>query len=147
MTPTPLNKTATAIFLTLTEGLNSAGDHKVFDAHAYTWNWDGGTMATHVEHIGHIRVTSGNNDPLPIFSIAHYYKQNGDMMRDPDMTFIEIWGKVYPASFEMSGLGKYEESLFQDPETKRLRMHPKQQRDHASFANTWMKNIKEQQNL
>lgn len=140
MTPTALNKKATEIFDTLTDGLNTPGDHKNFDAHGYTEKWDGGIMAAHVEHIGDM---AGN----PLWSIAHYYKQNGDMMRDPDMTFLEIHGKIYPASFEMSALGKYEESIFVDYDTGKIKLIPKLQRQHASFANQWMRNIKEQQNL
>jgi hypothetical protein len=34
----------------------------------------------------------------PIFSLAHYYEQNGDLMRDPEMLFIQAEdGGYYPA--------------------------------------------------
>ena len=96
-------------------------------------------MAAHVECIGHW------NNGFPLYSIAHYYKQNGDMMKDPDMVFVKHpLGKVFPISFEQSSAGIYQESVWYDGGFK---MKAKQQKDHATFANTWMKNIKEQQEL
>ena len=43
--------------------------------------------------------------------IAHYYEQNGDMMRDPDVVFVIGADQyVYPISYRQDGLGTYPES-------------------------------------
>jgi hypothetical protein len=139
MQPKYLNQKTTRIFNTLTENLDNPGDAKTFDAHGYTENWNGGIMAAHIENIGNW------NNGFPLYSIAHYYKQNGDMMKDPDMVFVKHpLGKVFPISFEQSSAGIYQESVWYDDGFK---MKAKQQKDHATFANTWMENIKEQQEL
>ncbi len=139
MQPKYLNQKTTRIFNTLTENLDHPGDSKTFDAHGYTEKWDGGIMAVHVECIGHW------DNGFPLYSIAHYYKQNGDMMRDPDMVFArQPAGKVFPISFDQSAPTIYQESVWFD---NGFKMKTRQQKDHATFANIWMKNIKEQQGI
>ena len=69
-----LNKQARAVMDKLTEGLN--GGHGRLITVVVNPSWP-----VHVEQI--------NQTPLgPVFSVTHYYKQNGDLMRDPDMTFL-----------------------------------------------------------
>ena len=133
-----LNKKATEVLNILTTDLKNPGDHKVFDAHNYTKKWDGGIMATHVENIGFMA-------DYPLFSIAHYYKQNGDMMQDPEMCFLKIGSQFFPCMFQQANMGLYEESIFMKDNT--MKYNPRMQKDHALFANMWMKNIKDQQNL
>jgi hypothetical protein len=70
-----LSAQATAVMNTLTAGM-SVSDHKKLN-HA-----EGTFMALHVECIGKCNLS-------PIFSLAHYYEQNGDLMRDPEMLFIQ----------------------------------------------------------
>ena len=37
---------------------------------------------------------------LPMVSVAHYYTQNGDPMRDPEMVFeVDAAGTFHPVSF------------------------------------------------
>lgn len=83
----------------------------------------------------------------PVWSVAHYYEQNGDLMSDPFMEFLrdEVSGRYYPTYFEMHGVfARAEESiLFECGEIKGYRK--KMQSDHAAFASQWMKNIKAQQ--
>ena len=82
-----LNDKATAIFRKLTEGMDKVGDHQ-------QWNNDSSFMAACIEIIG--RTGLG-----PLVSIAHYYQQNGDMMRDPDVVFvIGADQHVYPISYQ-----------------------------------------------
>lgn len=81
-----------------------------------------------------------------IFSLAHYFEQNGDLVPDPDMTFIRIKLMpmvVLPASFQNQMV--YQESLWSD-DGKWLR-NPFLLSDLVGFANMWLKNIKEQQEL
>ena len=66
----------------------------------------GSFMAVSVEIIGR----SGLG---PLVSVAHYYEQNGDLMRDPDVVFlIGADRHVYPISFRQDNLGINLESAY-----------------------------------
>lgn len=97
-------------------------------------------MTVHVEHV--TKCSLG-----VIYSVAHYYKQNGDMMRDPDMQFIKGGdGEYYPISFWQDAPPiRNEVVVWEDGEI--TGWMGKEQAELATFANTWMKNIKEQQGL
>jgi Domain of unknown function (DUF6908) len=129
-----INKTAKRILDKLTEGLDKLGDHKEID------NTDGAFMSAHVEHIGDTYVG-------PMFSVTHYYKQNGDMMKDPDMTFLRTEsGEYFPLEFQQDNMGIYQRAVHW--EGNRIQSYNKAlQKDLASFAGTWMRNIKSQQGL
>lgn len=136
-----LNKTAIKIMIKLTDGLTSENSHKKID------NTDGVFMPVVVEWIGNIENT-GSGD---IYSVAHYGEQNGDLMRDPEMTFWEgndLDGNraFYPISYRNDYMGTDQESaLFSDGKLTGYRV--RMQADQTSFANTWMKNIRHQQGL
>lgn len=85
--------------------------------------------------------------PGEVFSIAHYGKQNGDLMADPEMTFLylPINEKVFPMSFTNHYAGVYRECLFSEAGT--WKVNKKELTDQSLFANDWMKNIKDQQKL
>ena len=70
------------------------------------------------------------------FSMMHYYIQNGDLMRDPDIVYRvdRERGEVYPISYENSGLGIYNEY---EPNDSRSA-------DANSFTVTWLNNLKHQ---
>ena len=128
-----LNDKATAIFRKLTEGLHKVGDHRKWD------NASGSFMAVCVEIIG--RTGLG-----PLVSITHYYKQNHDLMRDPDVVFlVGADTHVYPISFRQDGLGVYLESAV--VENGKWRVRTKMQADLCSFCNQWMHNIALQQDF
>ncbi len=134
-----LNKTATKIFLTLTKDLDGATRHsRRFDAHNYWPKCNGGIMGVHVENIGTLH-------GYPWFSVAHYYKQNGDLVADPEMEFINVEGNIFPVNYAQPGIGVRTESI-RVIENK-LMVSKNIQAQHVSFANQWMKNIKDQQNL
>ncbi|MCH7761821.1 hypothetical protein IIA15_10560 [candidate division TA06 bacterium] len=87
---------------------------------------------------------------LPAVSVAHYYTQNGDLMRDPEMVF-EVgdptfgdfqWGPTYFR--QDGGLAIEQEAVFTDPETKKVMVRPKLIKSLRSFARTWSKNLKAQ---
>ena len=127
-----LNDRATAVFRKLTEGLKKVGDHQ-------QWNNNSSFMAACVEIIG--RTGLG-----PLVSIAHYYQQNGDMMRDPDVVFlIGADQHVYPISYRQDGLGIDQEAA--TVEDGKWKVRTKMQADICGFCNQWMKNINEQQQL
>ncbi len=127
-----INKQAKKIMDKLTEGLKEPGDHReVNNAPAF--------MSVHVEQIG-------TCDLGPMFSIAHYYEQNGDLMKDPDMVFIRGADEYYPIEFQQDNLGLYQRAVeWEGGKVKGYK--PKMQKDMAVFAGTWMKNIREQQGL
>ena len=146
-----ISQAARKVIDKLVENLSEPGDAKTFDAHNYTEKWNGGIMAVHVENIGNIPSNGTGN----LYSITHYYKQNGDMMRDPEMIFwcgqtinqkCEIVDTYYPVYFRQDNAGIADESVsFENGACIGYRRA--MQADHAKFANLWMKNIKEQQRL
>jgi hypothetical protein len=82
------------------------------------------------------------------YSVAHYYTQNGDAMRDPEMCFMHTTrGDWIPLYFLQDNIGCEQESVWYDDIQERWLVKPRMQADHAKFANMWMKNIKDQQRL
>lgn len=129
-----INQEAGKILDTLTLGMDKAGDRKKID------NTKGAFMAVHVEYIGR----EGDNK---IFSITHYYKQNGDLMRDPEMEFIrDRFGNWYPISFlQDAPLVRDEPITWQGGLI--VTCGEKKQAKLTAFSNMWMKNIHRQQGL
>jgi hypothetical protein len=88
-----------------------------------------------------------------LYSLAHYYKQNGDMMRDPEMCFVVIDSRkekndfenifIFPQMFRQDNLGIYEESILIS-ENKITGCKKRWQDSHCHFTNTWLKNISQQ---
>lgn len=88
-----------------------------------------------------------------LISISHYYQQNGDAMRDPEMCFIVVDNRkeekqydlvgVYPQLYRQESLGLYEEGIC--IESGRVTSHiPVWLAGHTSFANLWLQNIRQQ---
>jgi len=118
----------------LTKGIH-VGGHRVID------NAQGAYMAVHVEKL---YLTAEG----ALYSVAHYYKQNGDLMRDPDMEFMKIGDDYYPVYFRQDGgIALEQEAVVYGPGGKIERCDQKVQADLATFADRWLRNIKEQQNL
>ena len=79
------------------------------------------------------------------YSFAHYGKQNGDLMKDPE---IVLWkneeGNFFPIMFQNDYAGVYQESvIFENGKPSRLAK--KVQKDQAVFFGQWMENINNQQ--
>ena len=131
-----VNKTSAKILDTLTNGLDFDTDCTYRKLNKE----EGSFMAVSIECINKIRV--GN-----LISIAHYYEQNSDLMADPEMIFIKaVDGNYYPIYIKMAGTNYERYSVnIEDGEIKTY--NPRQQKDDATFANTWMRNIKQQQGL
>ncbi len=131
-----INQKAKKIMDKLIEGLTPDNSHKKID------NAKGSFMAVHVEYLREVPPYG------PLFSVAHYYEQNGDMMRDPDMEFLKAHdGNYYPAYFRQDGVGLEQEVFIYDENGQIRQFKPRLMRDLASFAGTWMENIKHQQRL
>lgn len=81
-------------------------------------------------------------------SLTHYYKQNGDMMADPDMQ-LEIWlmpegqpHRVIPLTFQQDSLGLFQQVYPKDPDRSVWR--PELHQDLTAFMLDWFKNLKSQ---
>jgi len=127
-----LNKASEAIFNKLIAQLDEYGHIKID-------NSDGLYMPIVVERLA-------ENKHGIIYSLAHYGKQNGDAMRDPDMTFLVRQGGIMPMSYQQDYLGVYEESS-EIGEDGYLRYKPKLLNQHVKFANMWLRNIQAQQRI
>lgn len=129
-----LNKKAAAIFFKIIEKLNEENEH------AIKLNADESFMPLCAEKIG-----------TDYYSFAHYGKQNGDAMKDPDVTFIlrDIDGvkSVIPCTYENSYAGHYDEAVVLEGDFKIKGFYRKRQAGITSFCNDWMLNIAHQQNI
>ena len=81
----------------------------------------------------------------PVYSMTHYSQQNGDAMRDPDLTFsVDMDTQtIEPQTFQNDYLGIYQEVYRQDDQgrtlySQRLRV------DLDEFLWQWLRNIQEQ---
>ena len=88
--------------------------------------------------------------PIPgygnVISIAHYGTLNGDPMRDPEMTFVIIQGDYYPISFRNDYLG-IDQEVFRYKDGKPTHVNNQLQHSLTEFANQWMRNIDDQQEV
>ncbi|WP_333887348.1 DUF6908 domain-containing protein [Sphingobacterium siyangense] len=89
-----------------------------------------------------------------LYSLCHYYEQNGDLMQDPEMCFLVTdnrngfnadFGKlkIAPYMFQQANLGIYQDSI-KIENSKLTKFLRKQQKQQTDFANTWLTNIREQ---
>jgi hypothetical protein len=93
----------------------------------------------------HLKVENGPYLPLVIekhgaeVSVAHYFTQNGDAMRDPEMTFLlPEWS---PTSITQDPVGRYANVDEYDPGSlQRARLIA----ELSGFANAWARNIEAQ---
>lgn len=138
-----LNQHSTRIFCALMEAMQGAQHLKINNSPF---------MPLTIEQIG-----TGIHTPwgeASLYSLCHYYEQNGDLMQDPEMCFIVADNRaddpaalenvtITPYSFQQANMGIYEESALIQNNTlaKFLR---KKQADHAAFAELWLANISEQ---
>lgn len=89
-----------------------------------------------------------------VCSLSHYYIQEGDLMSDPDVTFLinkhrsDLVNEIIlcPLSITQSRLGIYREVAFLNSNRDNLHsFKPRSMKDLASFCNTWTDNIQAQQ--
>lgn len=88
-----------------------------------------------------------------LWAVAHWYTQNGDAMRDPEVVYAVpvIAGAPdytfsYPIEYRQDNLGIHRHLVRFDG--GKIAGHcPAQQADTATFTTGWMRNIKAQQNI
>ncbi|SNR14424.1 DUF6908 domain-containing protein [Tenacibaculum jejuense] len=129
-----LNKTATNIFLRLVALAKENNGYVKLDNKK-------GVMPLIVEKVEQI-------EDYEIYSLAHYGTQNGDLMADPEMCFLLAQNDkdtiVMPYSFRNDYMGIDQIDLFiENGKIKGIRH--KAVTKNVAFANTWLKNIQNQQ--
>jgi len=83
----------------------------------------------------------------PIFSLAHYYEQHGDLMRDPEMLFIQAEdGGYYPVEIWQDAVNSHSVGVLIEDE-KAVSIDETKPVDMTVFAEVWLKNIRQQQQL
>lgn len=89
-----------------------------------------------------------SNSTGKIFSLAHYGELNGDLMKDPDMTFIVYpSGLIYPYEYQNDYLGKYQKCIEFGDSGNIITTSQNLCKSMTEFANIWLLNISEQQNI
>nr|WP_067059988.1 hypothetical protein [Mucilaginibacter sp. L294] len=135
-----LNRKATIIFSKLIDSLKG-GDHRSIENDPF--------MPLTVE-----RLSAGINTPwgnADIYSLCHYYEQQGDLMQDPEVCFLMTDErrrfevdynkvKVAPISFQQANSGIFQRSVLIENYTI-TKFKTEQQKDHTVFANDWLINI------
>jgi hypothetical protein len=128
-----LSPQATAVMDTLTAGM-SVSDHTKID------NAEGTFMALHVECIGKCNLGR-------VYSLAHYYEQHGDLMQDPEMLFIQAAdGGYYPAEIWQDAVNSHSVGVLIE-DGNAVSIDETEQADLTVFAEVWLKNIRQQQQL
>lgn len=99
----------------------------------------GGYMPLVVEYLGY--TFHGGK----VYSVTHYGEQNGDAMRDPDMTISvdHKAGTVDPLTFQNDYMGLYQE-VYLTGDDGRERYRPGLRTELDGFLWQWLKNIAEQ---
>lgn len=133
-----INQKAAKIFNVLIKQMKGE-DHLKLD------NSNGAFMPVSIERLS----TGVSFGPIKVnlFSLTHYFKQNGDLIPDPDMLFAvnqtdsnTIWPFSYQDQYG------FQEGIYKDS-SGAWKISKSIQHDHASFAGMWLKNIKHQQNI
>ena len=124
-----LSKANGEILDILTRDLREIGDSKKWD------NAKGVYMRLSVDRLA-----------ANIFSLAHYFEQNGDLVPDPDMTFLKgTDGHWYPLTFQDAR--RYDEAIVSIRGGLPEKYSPRLYASILSFATTWLRNIESQQGL
>jgi len=103
----------------------------------------GAMMPLSADYLGNRPGIRGDEDNYKSYDIAlaHYYKQNGDMMADPDME-IRIFPELQMAealTYQQDGLGLYQ-VVYPEPG----KVYPRRKRDLNQFLNQWLRNAIDQ---
>ncbi|MET0795405.1 MAG: hypothetical protein ABW061_28055 [Polyangiaceae bacterium] len=124
-----VSQSARAILEQLVEHLDELGAHKKID------NTNGAFMAVCVERVE-------ETQHGPVFSVAHYYEQAGDLVPDPDVTLLRTAdGEFYPLSYQDGRVYRGSAELGPDGS---VRVDGPRQADVARFLDAWMRNVKSQ---
>ena len=125
-------KSAAKVLDKLVEGLTEPGQARKVD------NTGGAFMPAHVECVG-------RNEHGLLYSVAHYFEAQGDLVADPEMELLrDETGAWLPVSITMA-LGHKRALLFGDG--GKVRVDEREYRSQIRFLSMWTKNIKKQHHL
>lgn len=81
----------------------------------------------------------------PIYAMAHYTEQNGDLMADPDMEIaVDFENEIIePRTYQNDFMGIYQE-VYRRNDAGQLTYSPRLRTELDDFLWLWLKNIKEQ---
>ncbi len=92
-----------------------------------------------------VKIASEGFMPLSIekhdklVTVTHYYEQNGDLVPDPDMEFVDLGGGEWlPVAIQHS-TGHYMRAAEYEDGT--WRFNPRRMRDLQSFSRMWARNL------
>ena len=94
------------------------------------------------------------HEDVEAVSVAHYFEQNGDLMRDPEIVFWKSSRETlqtckadrwYPVHYIQDGFPPSYQHLIYFEDGRPERGMIKQQRTAATFCHTWFRNIRDQQ--
>lgn len=127
-----LNTTSTETLNALIEGLEVG--------QARTLSRSPGFMPVHVDRLSE-----------DLFSVAHYYEQNGDLVPDPDMVFVRTTtpsGETVWLPKELTlAIGSYVSAFELGEDGKPTQINKRRYRELVAFAHMWLRNIRSQQGL
>ena len=132
------SKTATATLEKLRAAAMPAGYFKI--------EKNGAMMPLWFEMIDSRKPASGVT--LELWSVAHWYTQEGDVMRDPDVEILRAHPAVgparwFPVSFRQDPM-IWSVSAELGPDLLPRKFYPRRQRDLCAFMTTWCKNLEHQ---
>lgn len=135
MEATPLSEKATEIFFKIFDHTDEDGCLKLNNA-----------PGIFMEVSGEMFLITGAYQ----YYLAHYFEQNGDLMHDPSITFIEVCStkKVYALDITQSATGTYQEPCFyKGGQVHVISGKEQQHKELTAFAEQWLNNIKSQQGI
>jgi hypothetical protein len=101
-----------------------------------------GFMPLSIEFLGR----DSFHDNRVLISLCHYYEQNGDLMRDPDIVISVSTNPAWPVaeamSYQQDGLGVYQEVYITKGDKKLV--SPKLKKELNKFLLQWLRNLKNQ---
>jgi hypothetical protein len=84
-----------------------------------------------------------------VFSLAHYYRQNGDMMRDPDVVlYRDELGRWFPATYRQDGMAPvYTVALTLDAYEGITGVYRRRYASLRDFVRLWLQNLRTQHGI
>ena len=137
MAPRPLSRGDAATLETLVEGLADPTESDEPSSRRLGEKGDSGTMPLSIERLA-----------THMYSLTHYYKLNGDMMRDPDVVFFrDAEGRWFPAIFQQDGACPIYTVALELSASGITGVDRRRYADLREFARWWLANLRVQHGI
>ena len=81
----------------------------------------------------------------PLVAVIHFYEQDGDLMRDPEMQFeVDPEGIWHPVYYRQDSLMMVQGAVFRSSETGEVMIRSKLIREFQQFMKLWDQNLQDQ---